>query len=226
MASWLESLAGEFLTPQVIVPAVGAIYSGYQTQQANQRAAELARAGQESNIRSINAGRDASLQRFDAITGQAQPANSYLRSVVAQDPNVLTPAQQIQMADLRRRSQIALNNSGLRGSTRATTASIYDVEARGNAGMVASNTERADSAARVLSGQGGSAQMQAAQVPLGAARDEGRGAIDVANTTANATTANAGVNATTLAGLAATFNRNEAQQQAERRYRPVVTGST
>lgn len=221
--SWLEDIASSVLDPKFLVPTVGAIWSNRQTNAANAGAANIAREGQAQNIRAIQAGQAASMGRLDAIAAEAQPATTYLRSVMGQDPNMLTQQQQQQMEEVRRQTLVGLNNSGLRGSARATTGAIRKIDSTTMGDMVAQNRARADAAAGTLAGRGQQAQVAAAAVPMNVAAAEGRGAIDTASTGANAMTANANTNASTLAAIAAYANRGDLERQVKERYKTVST---
>lgn len=96
-------------------------------------------------------GRDAQA-RIEPLRAQSEPAISYLRRVMVQDPAMLTPAQQTMRADLMRRANTQLASSGLRGSGRAVTASIRDVDRRLHDDAYGENLRRADTAAGRLAG--------------------------------------------------------------------------
>ncbi len=114
-----------------VVPAVTSLVGANQVAKANQNAAGIARANATTNTATL--------------TAANAPAMQYLQSVTARDPNQLTPAQDIQLADTRRQ-MVTSTPTGLRGSGRFLTAAVNDVNNRGRAGMVATNTARADSA--------------------------------------------------------------------------------
>lgn len=224
MASWLEDIAGAVLDPKFILPAIGSIYSNRQSQRANVRAVELAQQGQAGNAMAIRQGQQQAQARYDAMAASSAPANVYLRQVVAQDPNQLTPQQQAQLAEVQRSTMVGLNNSGLSGSARATTGAIRKINADTTGDMIARNVARGDNAAGILAGQGQQAGMASAGVPLQAATSIGRGDIDAANNAANATVANAGTNASTIAAITAFANRDAADRAAANRYKTVTTG--
>ena len=223
MASWLESVFDS--VAQNAVPMLGAWFSGNQVNNANERAGQLAQEGQAANIRALRAGQADSMARYDAISAQGQPGNTYLRTVMATDPNVLTPQQKFQLAEQQRMQANILHTSPLRGSGRAITASITNGTQKTTGDMIARNTARADDAAKMLSGQGQQASMQAAGVPLNVGQAEGRGAIDASNAAANAGLASASTNASTLAGISAMVNRKQAEDEASKRYKTVVVGN-
>lgn len=65
----------------------------------------------------------------------------------------LTPEQLIALDDGRRQTLDALHGGSLRGSARATAATVNDVEGRMRADMIAANRNRSDNAAQGLTGQ-------------------------------------------------------------------------
>lgn len=223
MASWLESVWES--VSQNAVPMLSAWWSGNQVNNANADAARLAQEGKGSAFRAIQAGQADSMARYDAIAAQGQPGNAYLRTVMAQDPTKLTPQQQLTLAEQQRQQANILNTGPLRGSGRAITASLNNGAAKTQGDMIARNTGRADDAARVLSGQGQQASMQAAGVPLQVGQAMGQGEMQASNAAANAGLASAGVNASTLAGITAMANRQQSDEQAQKRYQTVTPRS-
>jgi hypothetical protein len=221
--SWLEDLAGSVMkgVGENIVPIAGAIYSGYQTGNANQRAVELAQQGAASGIRSINAGAAASQGALNTITNNAAPATSYIRNVMATNPGQMNPWQVQALNDAR---LAAANQTAHTGSGRGT-AIINDGQNRLTAQFQKDNTGRADAAANTLAGQGHTAAIQAAGIPMQAGSAEAGLTMGAANNAANATVANAGTQASTLAAIAGYTNRQQADEQAQRRYRTVTAGN-
>lgn len=116
---------------QTVVPAVTSLIGANQVGKANANAAQIAQANATANKATL--------------TAANAPAMQYLQSVTARDPNQLTPAQDIQLADTRRQ-MVTSTPTGLRGSGRFLTAAVNDVNNRGRAGMIATNTARSDSA--------------------------------------------------------------------------------
>jgi hypothetical protein len=90
--------------------------------------------------------------RLQPLADTSAPAINYLRTVMAQDPATLTPSQETLRADLTRRANTQLASSGLRGSGRAVTASINDVDRRFRDDAYDQNLHRADQAAGKLAG--------------------------------------------------------------------------
>lgn len=148
---------------QSIVPAVSTYYGAKKVADANQQAAELAAANATANRGVVTAANDRAIGFLQPQIDAAAPATDYLRTVMAQNPNVLTPQQEIQLADTRRQ-MVTQTPSGLRGSGRFLTAAVDNVNNRGRAGMVATNTARTDNAASTLAARGGAAATGAANL--------------------------------------------------------------
>lgn len=205
--------------------AGGAALGGaYLTSQANKKAAELAAQASDRNTQAIRAGQQQATQRLDTQVAQAQPGTEYLRSLVANPPQIITPSQQLQLEDTRRQANNVLSHSGMRGSGRAVTASIRKVEADTKGNFYDQNQRRADTAGAILAGQAQGANQQAANVDMNAGTQVGQGAIAAGNTAANAGTATAASNASTLGAIASIFANDAKEQQREKRYKEVATG--
>lgn len=94
----------------------------------------------------------ASKANDQALQTQAAPGVSQQQLAIAQQ-NTLTPAQNLALDNARRQSMTALNTSGLRGSGRATVATIKDVDNTMRTQYMDQNRQRADQAATALSSQ-------------------------------------------------------------------------
>jgi hypothetical protein len=82
----------------------------------------------------------------------ASPGLLALQGIVNRS-EALTPEQTLALDDARRKSLDALQGGSLRGSARATAATVNDVDGRMRTEFMAQNRGRADSAAGALSGQ-------------------------------------------------------------------------
>lgn len=148
---------------QSIVPAVATYYGASKVADANQQAANLAAANATANRGVITAANDKAIGFLQPQIDAAAPATDYLRTVMAQNPNQLTPQQEIQLADTRRQ-MVTSTPSGLRGSGRFLTAAVDNVNNRGRAGMIATNQARTDNAANTLAARGAGAATGAANL--------------------------------------------------------------
>lgn len=82
----------------------------------------------------------------------ASPGLMAMRDMVGQG-DVLTPQQMRLLDEARRKTADSLQGGGLRGSARATAATIADVEGRMTDQFMDSNRTRADGAATTLAGR-------------------------------------------------------------------------
>lgn len=82
----------------------------------------------------------------------ASPGLLALQGIVGRGEK-LTPAQELALEDARRTTLDALQGGSLRGSARATAATVNDVDGRMRTGFMDQNRSRADSAAGALSSQ-------------------------------------------------------------------------
>lgn len=116
-------------------------------------------------------------QRLQGIVDQAAPdlerGSSHFRSIMAEDPNALSPAQLIGLEDAKRQ---IVRSPVFRTSGRGTTAAIADVENRVRAGALEANRRRQDGAGRQLVTRGNqavAARTQQANVDLSTAQNAG-----------------------------------------------------
>lgn len=103
------------------------------------------------NLDQANADANAELQPY---ADNGLEATDYLMRVMGLDPSQLTPDQARVMQDYSRDLMAGLAASGLRGAGRAGVAAMNEGRADLGAKLYAINQERADSAAKALSGQG------------------------------------------------------------------------
>uniref|UniRef100_A0A6M3IS15 Uncharacterized protein n=1 Tax=viral metagenome TaxID=1070528 RepID=A0A6M3IS15_9ZZZZ len=208
---------------KTIVPAVTGYYGAKNVADANRQAAEIAQANAAANRGVITAANDRAIGFLQPQTDAAAPAQDYLRTVMAQNPNQLTPQQQIDLTD-RGRAVVTNTPSGLRGSGRYLTASINDVQNRGKAGMIDANTRRSDTAASTLAARGAGASTGAANLSANAGSQITGVNTLGADAGANALTSTAASNAQTLGDLGSYFA--QAMKDADRgsRYNDFKAG--
>lgn len=150
---WLPSL----------IPAAATIYGASQASKASKQDTTAAnQANQKATDASIQAQREATAAELEKLAvaerlmqaqqRQASPGLVGLQQIIGRG-EALTPEQELALEDARRNTANALAGSSLRGSARATAASIQDVEGRMRTGFIDSNRSRADAAAGQLSGQ-------------------------------------------------------------------------
>lgn len=185
-------------------------------QQANRKA--LSKAGdadREAIARNDVAAAGAS-KKLGTIVNRTQPGVDYMGSILAQDPNRLTPAQRINKEDAIRRQKQTMAGSGY--GARTVVAGIDDLGKRYDAGAIAENTARSDRAAGVLDTENVNAITGQANIETGnAAQNSGivqSGGVNAANVT----TGNANMQGQTLAAIGGIFADQAKQKQVEARY--------
>ena len=167
------------------------VWSNIAAQRANKQAAQNIADANRQNAEAVSAANQAAQERFERLSADAQPGVTYLKKLTAGDPYSLTPGQQQTLEDQRRASANSLARSGLRGSGRAVTAALRDVDSSLRNKFIDSNLTRSDQAAGQLAGMSGTANANAAGYGVNAAesgtgympvnaRTEGQ--ADIANT--------------------------------------------
>lgn len=199
------------------VPAVTGYYGAKQVANANQQAAEIAGRNRDTNLAAITAANERAGTMLQPIASQAGTGIDYLRTVMARNPNELTPQQEIQLADSRRQ-MVMQTPSGLRGSGRFLTAAVNDVNNRGRAGMIDANTRRADTAGSELARMGTGATTNMASLSSGQGRDIATINTGAATDQANAVTNTAASNAKTLGDITSYFANATKDADRESRY--------
>lgn len=160
MSGWFSNFIsdGGWVGPALMAGAT--LYVGQQAAAANVQAANIA--AQTAN-RQMALQQEANVlaqQRYDQTNAmleqqkaQAAPAVAKLQQVAASDPYAMTPEQDQQISDTRRTALSALQVSGLRGSGRATVATVRRTEDDTRGRLVAQNQARVDAANNSLSNQ-------------------------------------------------------------------------
>lgn len=141
--------------PQVASDIYGAITKTNANNQAAQTATAATQQATQQELEGLTAAQGsyaASRANDAALQEQAAPGVGQQQLAIAQQ-NTLTPAQQLALTEARRQSINALNSSDLRGSGRATVATVKNVDDNLSASLMAQNRARADAAAGTLSNQ-------------------------------------------------------------------------
>lgn len=139
------------LLPTVI--AAGAtVYGAKMASDAQKDARKTANVAQTKATDAQLEGIRAAEQNTQQLQSAASPGLMRIQSVIGRG-EALTPEQILALNDARRTTLDTLQGGSLRGSARATVASVNDVENRMRTNMVAQNRNQADSAASSLSGQ-------------------------------------------------------------------------
>ncbi len=139
----------------LIAPALLTLAGTYIASDANARAAQKARAAQVQGAQitadAIRQGSEDAQATLRDLRTESAPAVSYLRRVVA-EPGDLTPAQQVQLDDLRRNVTNTIHSSPFAGSGRAAAALFRRAESDFTNTALDNNRARADNAARTMYG--------------------------------------------------------------------------
>lgn len=183
------------------VQGVAAVAGSAIAANANAEAAEIAAQAAQRQTDAINAANAQAQQRFDTIQSQTAPGVSHLRTTALTAPEQLTPEQRFQLDQTRQEALNSLNASGLRGSGRATTAVLRNVESGFRNTAIGQNRNRQDTAANVLAGQNFNAATAGANAVIGQGRDVAAIEGDIGQTRANLETANARLTGQALADV-------------------------
>ena len=146
-----------------VIGAGATIYGASVASKARDRATQQANiATQQSTQAIVDSNREATDASTKAIESaesimldqqrSASPGLIGIQNIIGRGEG-LTPIQGEGLVDARRRTVDALQGSSLRGSARATSATIRDVEDRLKNSYIDRNRNRADQAASNLSGQ-------------------------------------------------------------------------
>lgn len=200
-----------------IPQAVATYYGASKVADANQQAAQLAQENAVANRGVITAANDRAIGFLQPQIDAAAPAQDYLRTVMAQNPNQLTPQQSIELAD-RGRAAVTATPTGLRGSGRYLTASVNDVQNRGRAGMIAQNLARTDNAANTLAARGAGASTGAANLASNTGTQMAQVNQTGSDAQANAITATADYNNASLQNIGSFFANAMKDADRESRY--------
>jgi hypothetical protein len=204
-----------------LVNAAPAIVAGgisaYNSSRANTQAADIAARTRDANVAATSAANDRAIQTLSPMVANAQPAQDYLRSVMATNPYALTPQQDQEMKDRMLLANRSLP-SAFRGSGRATSAVLNDTMNRGRAGMIDQNMRRSDAAAGSLNSSGTSATNNIASIQAGAGRQVAGFNDDAGTNQANALTATADSNNSAIASIASYFANASKDNEREGRY--------
>lgn len=198
--------------------AVGTAVVGMVVQNRSNKKAMKQNQDAENRAMAVNqeAGRSAS-ERLGGIEARTRSGTDYLKSILAQNPNQLTPEQAIAKSDAVRRNKETLSGQGF--GARTVVASLDDLGKRYDAGAVASNVARRDAVAQNMDTQNVNATTGRANVEIGqAAQNSGiiqSGGVNAANVQI----ANAAAQGQTLGAIGSIFADQQAQKQREQRYK-------
>lgn len=201
--SFFDSFLGVLNSP--LLKTGAGILGNYTTQKANVKNTKVFNQQQQAAADARNAAQAQAQQQFvqnqqmfQQNQAMTSPGVAFQQGQVATaNSGQLTAAQELALDDARRRSENALAVSGLRGSGRATTGIIKDVEGTLRANFMDQNLQRGQNAASALSQQffnssqqvaGESDNIARSQVQIG--DNQARSLIDQSNASAKNADAN------------------------------------
>ncbi len=198
---------------------LGAKESSKASNQASERLIDAQNRATDAELKALEAARATQLQQQQA----ASPGLIAQQQIVGQG-DALTPLQMRQLDDARRKTADSLQGGSLRGSARATSATIADVEGRMTDQFMDSNRKRADSAASMLAGQyfGAGNQISNLQQKTGASVSNGivnTGEVDAANTMGQAAIKGNAIG--DIGALIADQFKSDQQKKRDSSYQPV-----
>ncbi|MRR49381.1 MAG: hypothetical protein EG825_00460 [Rhodocyclaceae bacterium] len=218
---WFDGLFDN-ITGKDIVSGIGAWYGANQATKANNQALQAKQIANQQALALTQQGNREAQTRLEQVQKMGQPGVDALRTVVAQDPNKLTPQQQIVMDDNARNLNARLAKSGLRGAGRSIASVFSDVQNRTKAGMLEQNQNRSDRAASSLATPSINAQIQGANVANQGGATAANLATDMGEATGNAVTSNAAVEAQTIGNvLGSVLARDDSRKS---RYGSTIPG--
>jgi hypothetical protein len=177
--------------------AGSSILGGILGSNANKKASKSLSKTEKKKLKLMQRAYSDAKKEYGELKEQAQPAVTRLRQVVAA-PNTLSEDQQIELADARRQATNSVNRSGLRGSGRAVTAAIKDVEGDVRRGFMRDNLARADGATSELAQPYFDATGQTANLILNQGQTAANSADAAGQAEAGATLANASLRGQTI----------------------------
>jgi hypothetical protein len=137
--------------PQIL-SAGATIYGTSQATKASNKAANQASQATQDATNAQLAGIEQAKRELEVNRQAASPGLLAMQETIARGSK-LNPEQEQAVADSRNQGLNALRGSSLRGSARATSAIVNDVDTRQRNNFMATNQQRADNAATQLGGQ-------------------------------------------------------------------------
>jgi len=163
-----------------VLKAGATIYGAKQSADAsNQAASQAIDASNKATAAELEGLREAQ-RNLEINRTAASPGLLATQEIIGRGAR-LTPEQELLVQDSRDQALSSLRGSSLRGSARATSAVVSDVDKRVRGGFTTQNQNRADTASRALAGQYFGAGSQVADTAAQQGRAASRGLIDTGN---------------------------------------------
>lgn len=137
---------------KVAVPAAATIYGAKLMSKSSDKAAQQATQATREGTQAQVDGLKQAQQNLEVNRQAASPGLLATQAIINRGSR-LTPEQEMAVGDSRDQALSALKGSSLRGSARATSAIVSDVDTRTRNNFMTSNQNAADTTARSLAGQ-------------------------------------------------------------------------
>jgi hypothetical protein len=200
-----------------IISGVVSLVGGYMQTNANEQTMEQSLEYQMLAQQAQDAKDAEAKLRYDQMRDKTAGGVRTLQESATSDPGQLSPFQR-QTLDESRRDTVRMMPKSLRGSGRTTTAMVRNVEEGVRNKMIEGNIDRKQRAATTLAGMYPTSVAGGANAAMSQGQNLSQNYINQGNTVTGATTANADVNAQTLASLGRIFAGQADDATRESRY--------
>lgn len=206
-----------------LVSGAATVYGASQTNKGNDKAsAQLVQAQREATAAEQKALATATAQMKEQQSA-ASPGLLAMNEIIGRGES-LTPMQLRTLDDARRKTADSLQGGSLRGSARATSATIADVEGRMTDQFMDSNRNRADGAAGTMASQYFGAGNKIASLATDTGRSVSNGLISTGEVNAANTMGQTATNGKAIGDISALIADQFKAKDQERRdssYAPV-----
>ena len=192
------------------------IWGAKKAADATQQAANTAATAQTGATAAEQAGIKTATGTQKQLMTQASPGLVGIQRVIGA-ADTLTPAQLTALEDSRRTTLDALRGGSLRGSARATSATVRDVDGRMTEGFLDANRQRADQAASNLSGQYFNAGNNIANLNLQTGKTASAGLINTGDINAANAIGQGNISGTAIGDIGAVIADQLKQDNAKKR---------
>lgn len=210
MWDWVVDMA-----PTLIETGVKA-YGANQKSKAYNAATDTSVAAQQAATEREIAAREQANLILRQQQQAASPGLTALQGVIGRSDQ-LTSAQIQALDDARRTTLDSLQGGALRGSARATAATIADVDGRIRSQMLSQNQNRADNAAGSLAGQYFSAGNSVANNTIGSGQTASQGLTNIGQLQANNSINQDAINGTAIGDIGAVIADSVKAAQNQKR---------
>lgn len=163
------------------ISAGATLYGASQASKGQNKGAEIVAQAQREATAAEQEGIHIAQANMQRQQQAASPGLMAMQGIIGRG-EALTPYQEQALADARRRAVDTLQGGSVRGSARATAATVADVEGRIRGQFMEQNRNRSDQAASNLSGQYFGAGDKIANYNLGAGQSASQGLLGIGAT--------------------------------------------